>query len=175
MRVVVATDRAAARLAKLLPIGALRGKELLLDGYNVLITVESLLGGKPVYRCDDGYLRDTQGIFRKYTCSDLTDEALSRTFDLLASVHPSKVDVLLDQQISMSGRLAARLRKLMEDRALSGTARTARDVDRRLKNEQINEQIIVATSDGHVIDAVSAAVDLPAEIARTWGIKVRSI
>jgi hypothetical protein len=175
IRVAVAADLAASRLAKRLPLERLAGRELLVDGYNVLITVESLLGNKPVYRCDDGYLRDTRGIFRKYRSSDLTSEALSRTFDLLVPVHPSRVDVLLDQQISMSGRLAVRIDRLLEERTLPGTARTARDVDRRLKEGHASGQAVVATSDGHVIDVVSEAVDLPAEIARELNIRVLSI
>jgi len=171
MRVVVPTELAASRRKKMVLLQSLAGEELLVDGYNVLITVESLLGNKAVYLCDDGFLRDTQGIFRKYKSSELTGDALSRILELLASAGPAKVEVLLDQQISMSGALASRIRALMEKQGLSGTASTARDVDRRLKSQKAP----VATSDGQVIDAVSKAVDLPAEISRRLHIKTRSI
>src|ERR1043165_341306 len=35
-----------------------RGRVLLVDGYNVLITIETAIDGGPLVRCDDGFLRD---------------------------------------------------------------------------------------------------------------------
>jgi hypothetical protein len=46
-RVVVASDTAKARRDKIQPLKALHGRALFIDGYNVLISVESLLGGNP--------------------------------------------------------------------------------------------------------------------------------
>ncbi|MGA9097410.1 MAG: DUF434 domain-containing protein, partial [Methanotrichaceae archaeon] len=77
VRVVVASSQTSARMAKLVPLEALNRKEILIDGYNVLITVESILEGCPVYLCDDGLLRDIRGIFRSYRQSKITDQALS--------------------------------------------------------------------------------------------------
>ncbi|MDO8635402.1 MAG: DUF5616 domain-containing protein [Dehalococcoidia bacterium] len=34
----------------------MKGKRLAIDGYNVLVTVESALQGKPVVMCDDGFV-----------------------------------------------------------------------------------------------------------------------
>lgn len=143
----------------------LRGRALFIDGYNVLISVESILAGKPIYLCDDGLIRDTQGIFRSYKTSDLTKVALNAIFELLAKASPEKVEVLLDQQISMSGELAGMIRQLMAERGVPGTARTVQDADRQLKECGAT----VATSDGNVIDASPLVVDVPAEIARRWG------
>lgn len=154
-------------MAKLVPLEALNRKEILIDGYNVLITVESILEGCPVYLCDDGLLRDIRGIFRSYRQSKITDQALSEIIDLLALVDPARVDFLLDQQISMSGRLAAHIREMMSLRGVPGTARTEMIVDHHLKIAKD----IVATSDGNVIDAACLVVDLPMEIAKRKGIK----
>ncbi len=165
MRVVVATVQASARMAKLVSLEALNGKEILIDGYNVLITVESILEGCPVYLCDDGLLRDIRGIFRSYRMSEITDQALSEIIDLLALVEPARVDFLLDQQISMSGSLSAHIREMMSLRGIRGTARTEMNVDHHLKVAKD----IVATSDGNVVDAACFVVDLPMEIARRSG------
>jgi hypothetical protein len=166
MRVVVPAGQASLRKEKILQLNDLRGRAVIVDGYNVLITTESILACKPCYICDDGLLRDTQGIFRSYRSSELTWPALSAIFDVLASAAPACVDVLLDQQISMSGRLAQRIRDTMAKCGLPGKAETARDVDFRLKTSKK----IVASSDGNIVDAARAAVDIPAEIARRKGV-----
>ncbi len=170
IRVIVAAETAKARKAKALPLEALRGQEVFVDGYNVLIAVESLLKGCPVYLGDDGFLRDIQGIFRSYRISKVTKPALAEMLNTLALAAPNRVEVLLDQQMSMSGHLAKCIRKMMTEVGLAGTARTAKDVDHRLKKAEI-----VATSDGNVIDAAFRALDIPAEIARRIGIAVLSL
>ena len=58
---IVESKLACSRKAKALPLEALRERVVFVDGYNVLITVESLLAGYPIYQCDDGFLRDTRG------------------------------------------------------------------------------------------------------------------
>jgi len=165
MRVVVPAEQARIRSEKIMQLRDLGHSQIAVDGYNVLIATECILARRPCYICDDGLLRDTQGIFRSYKSSDLTGPALSAVFELLATVAPASTDVLLDKQISMSGRLAERIRKTMDDCSLSGKVETAKDVDFQLKTSGR----IVATSDGNVVDSAPAVVDIPAEIARRMG------
>jgi len=167
MRVVVRSDLAWARRSKLLDLEDLRGQSISIDGYNVIITTESVLGGYPVYLCDDGLLRDSRGIFRGFKASPLTAIALNWILDLLASAGPARTEVLLDQQMSRSGELAEMVRGMMAERQLCGVARTARNVDHLLKTAKR----IILTSDGNVIDSVDYIMDLPAEIGRRSGMK----
>jgi hypothetical protein len=153
-------------MAKALELHTLRGRAVFVDGYNTLITTESLLAGYPVYLCDDGFLRDTRGFFKSNKASWITLRAFSEILDLLSHAGPSRVEVLLDQQISRSGELAKEVRGLMAERALPGAARCERDVDHQLKVCGS----IVASSDGNVIDAASSVIDLPAKIAMGLGI-----
>jgi hypothetical protein len=167
-RTVAPKEVARRRMEKTVGLPTLRGKAVFVDGYNVLITTESLLAGFPVYLCDDGFLRDIRGIFRSYRPSQDTSSALLKILNLLAEAGPAKVVVLLDQQMSGSGEMAGKNRILMADLGLPGGARTARDVDHQLK--VCSAGAIVATSDGNVIDARSSVIDLPGEIARRQGI-----
>lgn len=167
MRVVVRSDLAWARRSKLLDLENLRGQSISIDGYNVIITTESVIGGYPVYLCDDGLLRDSRGIFRGFKASPLTAIALNWILDLLASAGPARTEVLLDQQMSRSGELAEMVRGMMAERQLCGVARTARNVDHLLKTAKR----IILTSDGNVIDSVDYIMDLPAEIGRRSGMK----
>ncbi|MGB3919506.1 DUF434 domain-containing protein [Methanothrix sp.] len=167
MRVVVRSDLAWARRSKLLDLEDLRGQSISIDGYNVIITTESVIGGYPVYLCDDGLLRDSRGIFRGFKASPLTAIALNWILDLLASAGPARTEVLLDQQMSRSGELAEMVRRMMAERQLCGVAKTARNVDHLLKTAKR----IILTSDGNVIDSVDYIMDLPAEIGRRSGMK----
>jgi hypothetical protein len=166
LRTIVSADTALRRMAKVLRLHTLCGRAVFVDGYNVLITTQSLLAGFPVYLCDDGFLRDTRGFFRSYKAAPIAVSALSDILDLLAFAGAARVEVLLDQQISRSGELAKEVRGLMAERALPGAARCARDVDHQLKVCGS----IVASSDGNVIDAASNVIDLPGEIAIRRGI-----
>jgi hypothetical protein len=166
MRVVVAPMLARARRMRLVPCEALDGREVFVDGYNVLITVESMLEGCPVYLCDDRLLRDIRGIFRSYRPSGVTDRAILEIMKFLALAAPARAEILLDEQISMSGGLADRIRGMMTQLAVPGTVRTAKDVDHQLKLMDG----IIATSDGNIIDAARFVVDIPGEMARRMGI-----
>jgi len=62
-RAVAADEVALYRRSKRTALQEISGKILFVDGYNVLITVEGLILGCPVYLCDDGFCRDTRGLF----------------------------------------------------------------------------------------------------------------
>ncbi len=170
-RIIVSADRALCRMAKALRLHALRGSVVFVDGYNTSITTHSLLAGYPVYLCDDGFLRDTRAFFKRNKAPEIASGAFSEILDLLARAKPSRVVVLLDQQISRSGELAREVRSMMATRDLPGEARCARDVDHQLKTCSC----IIATSDGNVIDSASCVIDLPGEIARGRCIRPRLI
>ena len=170
-RVIVPASIALSRMAKNLRLHALNNRTVFLDGYNCIITTESLLEGFAVYLCDDGFLRDTRGFFRRYRASKSAYRAIQEILGLLAEAEPRRAVFLLDCQISRSGELAAEIRGLMAQIGLDGDALCLRDVDHKLKSSRK----IVASSDGIVIDSAPEAIDLPAEIARRWGIKARII
>lgn len=161
-RTIVPANRALARMAKCIQRQDLRDRVVFVDGYNTIITTHSLLAGYPVYLCDDGFLRDTRAFFRSGRELHVAAGALSEVLDLLASARPSRVQVLFDQQISRSGEMAGQARRMMAERGLLGEAECVRDVDHLLKVCGS----IVASSDGNIIDAAAAAIDLPGEIAR---------
>jgi hypothetical protein len=153
---------AASRKNKRISVGKLSGRTVTIDGYNVLITVESLIVGAPVYLCDDGFLRDTRGIFRRFRSSDQTTLALREILSILQESGAGRAEFLLDQQISRSGALAAKIRDMMAEHEVPGSAKTAKDVDRRLKLANCP----VATGDSAIIDEALEVVDLPAEVAK---------
>ncbi|KAF5420063.1 MAG: hypothetical protein C5S44_09440 [Candidatus Methanocomedens sp.] len=157
-RVVFGRDTIQNRREKTVKCEDLDGEVVLVDGYNVLIGVESALKGEPVYLCDDGFLRDIRGVFRNYRCSGLTERAMNEILVVLTDFAPFRVEFLFDSQISKSGEMARWVETKLKDVGLSGIARTSRHVDHDLK--QSNG--IIATADGSIIDEVPKAVNIQA-------------
>ena len=157
-RVVFDRDTIKSRMEKTVKCEDLEGKVVLVDGYNVLIGVESALKGEPVYLCDDGFLRDTRGVFRNFRCSGLTERAMDEILRVFSGFTPLRLEFLFDSQISKSGEMARWVGMKLKDVGLEGGARTSRHVDYDLK--QSNG--IIATADGSIIDEVAKAVNIQA-------------
>jgi len=157
-RVVFDKDTIKSRRKKTVKCEDLKGEVVLVDGYNVLIGVESALKGEPVYLCDDGFLRDIRGVFRNYRCSGLTEWAMNEILGVFTGFTPLRVEFLFDSQISKSGEMARWVEKKLRDVGLEGGTRTSRHVDHDLK--QSNG--IIATADGSIIDKVAKAVNIQA-------------
>ena len=146
---------------------AVRGKHLGVDGYNVLITLESILTLKQVVRCDDGYIRDLRAIFGKYRVSPATPRALTELLRIIALAKPSYVEFLFDKQVSRSGELAGMVRRRLEQAKLEGDAQATGGVDLKLRSFDV-----VASSDRAIIGRANAIWDIPAELLKEKAAKV---
>ena len=140
---------------------AVRGKRLGVDGYNVLITLESILTRKQVVRCDDGYVRDLRAIFGKYRVSPATSRALAELLQIIARAKPSHVKFLFDKQVSRSGELAGMVRQRLERTKLKGDAQATGGVDLKLRSFDVT-----ASSDRAIIGRAKAIWDIPAEFLK---------
>ena len=101
-RGVFAVQDAEARKRKMVSVEELRGEKLAIDGYNVLITLESALGGRPILLADNGFVRDIAGVSGSYREGAATTEALNLIFDLLKAAGPPEAVFLFDSPISAS-------------------------------------------------------------------------
>ncbi len=96
---------AEARRRKCVPSDSVRGEEILVDGFNMLITVEAALSGGVLLRCRDGTIRDIASIHGTYRCVEETRRALELVFSELMDCGASHARILLDSPVSNSGRL----------------------------------------------------------------------
>jgi len=162
-RTVFSCSTAISRQKKKLGTHDLKDKKLLVDGYNVLITLESLLDADEVWIGDDSFLRDIKGVFKNHSNGNTTYQAVENMLDLIKRSDVASAEILLDTQMKNSGELAALIRKRMEELSISGDARTSKHVDFDLKNS--SSDYVVATADGVIIDAVKNVIDIPGCIA----------
>jgi len=97
-----------------------RGRPVGVDGYNLLITVESALSGGLILVSRDGCCRDLASIHGTYRRVTETIPAVTLIADFLAPLGLARVDWYLDRPVSNSGRLKALIAELLEARAERG-------------------------------------------------------
>jgi len=159
-RAVFPPAEAGARRSRLLAFENLRGRRLSVDGFNVLITLESALLDRPIILADDGVVRDAAGLFSKYRMDDApdgsTNRALSLLLDTLEEARLQHCFVGFHQAMSRSGELAAKLRDELSRRGIPGRAETLRSVE----SELLTQGEVVATANSALLDQAAAAFDL---------------
>jgi len=172
-RVIMPPDKVVSRFRKKVACSGIRDRDLLLDGYNVLLSVDSLLKNETMWFCDDGYIRDTRYYFSKAKQAEDIEEALDLVLEFFSEARPKSVTFLLDAQISRSGELAGFIRRKLKGQGISGDAYTSKTADFDLKTEggKPEKQLVVATSDGIVIDSALQVLDIPACLMEKRGIE----
>jgi hypothetical protein len=160
-RCVFSREEVAKHKGKSVNAPEVRGRRLGIDGYNVLITVESILTKKQVIRCDDRFVRDLRAIFGKYRMTRATRRALVELLQIVGDAKPKETVILFDQQVSKSGELAAMAREELVRLALKGDARTAVGTDAKIRGFDI-----AASSDRAIIERARAVWDISAAVAR---------
>ncbi|MEM0293563.1 MAG: DUF434 domain-containing protein [Saccharolobus sp.] len=83
-------------------------KEIIIDGYNIALTLISAMNGEEIYLCDDGFIRDLG--LGKYKNSDLVKDALQLIIEYCEMLNLA-CEIVLDSQISKSGYIASELRR----------------------------------------------------------------
>jgi hypothetical protein len=100
------------RTIRRLPVEGISGESLLIDGFNLIITIEAALGGGVLLRCRDGCIRDLSSVHGSYRSVLETERAINLIGEALEKLNPAAVVWLLDRPISNSGRLAQRLKEI---------------------------------------------------------------
>lgn len=169
-RCVFSREEAERNRGKLVSWREVRGRTLGVDGYNVIITCESLLLGHTVIRCDDGLLRDLRTVFGKYRVGEHTWGALEEVALLLREAGPGEVRVFFDSPASGSGELARETGKILEKYGVRAKCRAVKGVDREVSSCEVS-----ASSDRVIVERARAVWDLPAELLRRKGGKVMDL
>ncbi|HEX3012834.1 MAG TPA: DUF434 domain-containing protein [Methanobacterium sp.] len=165
-RSVFSDLKSKERQEKIIDISKINGQLLLVDGYNVLITVESLYNEDydSIILCDDMVVRDLNAVFGKYKVSNATESALNKILDLISSYNPSYTCFFFDSPVSFSGKLAGFTKKVMDKYNIHGTVCLSKTVDTEIIRLSKLKNGIVATSDSVIIDKVGRVVDIPRHI-----------
>ena len=143
-----------------LPPAALRGRELWLDGYNVLTVLESAMSGGVVLLGRDGCCRDIAGIHRRYRKVSETLPVLQLIGETAAAWGITSCRWWLDKPVSNSGRLKTAIHEVAAGGGWDMSVELVFNPDRVLwESDQI-----IATSDGEILDRCDQWVNLARHI-----------
>lgn len=146
-RWVSGRKKAQTRRAKQLVSSDLRGADVLIDGFNLIITLEVTLCGSLSLHAQDDAIRDLAGLAGTYRIIDRTPEAISLALDHLGTQDLHSTTFFLDTPVSNSGNLAALIERLGKGLPFPVEARTVTQVDKQLFGREC-----VVSSDSLVLD-----------------------
>jgi hypothetical protein len=139
-----------------LPLEAIKGHDLLIDGFNLIVTMEAALSGGVLIRCRDDCLRDLSSVHGSYRSVTETEEAIGLISETLLAATPASAVWLLDQPVSNSGRLAQRIREMSAERDWPWNVEVVMNPDKVIR---ASDQIAV-TSDSNILDSVKGWINL---------------
>jgi hypothetical protein len=174
-RAACSEENETRRKEHLLNVRAIKGENIIIDGFNLIVTTEAALSGGLLLLCRDGCIRDLSSVHGSYRSVQETNEAIEligATFEILK---PASVKWLLDQPVSNSGRLAGQIKELARERTWTWTVEVVFNPDAEIK---ASNQIAV-TSDSIILDGVRRWVNFNRHLVETylpeaWVIDLRS-
>lgn len=144
-----ADDAVASRVSRRVERAHLAGRTLVIDGLNVLTTLEVAMAGGVLLVGRDGCMRDMASFHGNYRLVHETEAAIDMLLATIEAVRLAQVQVYIDRPVSNSGRLAAAIRTAVEARALPVEPVLSSRVDAALKATPD----IAATADSAILDA----------------------
>jgi hypothetical protein len=136
--------------------GALAGETVVVDGYNVLLTLEAALSGGVLLRARDGTLRDLAAMSAHYRRVQSTRPALVLLQEFFFRTDCAQVVWYLDSPVSNSGRLRSVIETVIADSKPSWDVRLVKKVDRTIASSPH----VVATADSAILDRCSRWINL---------------
>jgi hypothetical protein len=155
-RAACSDDARARRTARRVTAGSIRDGTLVIDGFNVLTTIEAALGGAIVLVCRDTTCRDIAGIHGNYRKVVETLPALERLVTVLNDLGVHQCRWLFDRPVSNSGRVRSAVLETAAGRGADWSVELVEDPDPILENSSD----IVATADSAILDSGPAWLNL---------------
>jgi hypothetical protein len=154
----------AIRQAKCLPIEQIKDQPLVIDGFNLVITVETAMAGGLLLGCCDGCIRDIASIHGTYRQVQETRQAIELIGKALQPFTPESVLWLFDKPVSNSGRLAVLVRDVAEVHRWNWQAALIDNPDQAI----VGSHKIAITSDSVILDGVGRWVNLGAYLITNY-------
>ena len=157
MRSLATAEQLAMRKAKLLTAAEAAGRDVWIDGFNTVITLEVLKCDSILFSCMDGTVRDLASLRGTYRIIPETEGAVRLLFDSLEEMEIHSATVLLDQPVSNSGRLKALMAELAAGYPFALDIHVQNNVDRELYEKEN-----VISSDSIILDRCLSWINLAA-------------
>ncbi|HUT28948.1 MAG TPA: DUF434 domain-containing protein [Sedimentisphaerales bacterium] len=156
MRSACSDQQLACRCDRRIEIENLAGSQIVIDGYNLLITVEAAMSGGLILKGRDGCFRDLASIHGTYRKVTETIPAVRLIGQFLDQIGVAHAKWLLDSPVSNSGRLKTLIAELADENKWNWEIDLLISPDFELARTDLT----VATSDSAVLDRCKSWVNL---------------
>jgi hypothetical protein len=144
------------RMEHRIAVDQVKDQELVVDGFNLIITIEAALSGGSLLIGVDDCIRDLSSVHGSYRSVEETDRAITLIGNILEALAPASVHWLLDQPVSNSGRLAAKIADLASRANWPWTVEVVFNPDTAIASSSS----VAITSDASILDRVERWTDL---------------
>jgi len=138
----------------------IKAAPVIVDGFNLIITVEAALSGGVLLSCRDDCIRDVSGVHGSYRTVLETEAAVLLLGRMLEEFKPSEVRWLFDRPISNSGRLARLVLHLAERHGWPWSAAAVMNPDKEI----LATKAIAITSDSSILEQVESWANLSTRV-----------
>ncbi len=171
-RAAAAPASVTARRQREVPAAALAGRTVAIDGFNLLILLESAYGGGLVLDCRDGTYRDLASVHGTYKHVQHTRQALVAVGEALQAA--ATVVWYFDTPVSNSGRLKTLLGTLARTHDFSWEINLVYNPDKELID--LPDEVVLVTSDSWILDDGGAWCNLGRQLVeqvpQAWVVRV---
>ncbi|MEY8761429.1 DUF434 domain-containing protein [Chryseobacterium tongliaoense] len=136
------------RKTKEMKVADLKDKIIYLDGFNILILLESILSGAYIFEGVDGCYRDLSGVHGTYKRVSQTFRSIELVAGFFRKVGLQKMIWIFDQPVSNSGRIKQNILEFAQENQLNWEVELQYNPDKFLAD---NAEI-VASSDAWILD-----------------------
>ncbi len=159
------------RMAHCVSVAQIRNENVIVDGFNLLITIEAALSRGPLFVGVDKCIRDLSSVHGSYRSVEETEQAIRMIGQALENLAASSVTWLLDRPVSNSGRLATRIAEIALQRDWPWRVEVVFNPDATI----ISSIAVAITSDSSILNQVERWVDLKtyllvSELPSAWTI-----
>jgi len=162
MRSACSDRQLISRKQRELKTADLVNESIVIDGYNVLITIEAAMSDAVIFKGRDGCFRDLASIHGTYRKVAETIPAVELIGRFLKEIGTAKTLWLLDSPVSNSGRLRMLICELAQRNNWNWEIELLQNPD----TELMKTATVVASSDSVVLDRCKRWVNLAAEIIK---------
>jgi hypothetical protein len=148
------------RAGSCLPLSAIAGRCVSIDGFNLLLTIEAALAGGVLLRGRDQCLRDMASVHGSYRKVAETTPSLRAVGEFLSQSPPQVCTWWLDRPVSNSGRLSQLIIAVARAEGWPWQTQLATDPDHELRQTRA----VVVTADSVILDACHSWVNLASAI-----------
>lgn len=164
MRCACSDEQLVGRRARRVESAALAGARMMIDGYNVLTTVEAALAGGVVLVGRDGAWRDMASMHGTWRRVEETGPAIMRVGEKLEELKVREAVWYLDSPVSNSGRLKQAIGEAAQARGWAWRVELVMDPDKVLLG--CGKQEVVASADSVILDGCGKWYGLAEEVVR---------